>query len=410
MDLPSPATLSDVLADGAIAQADLDAALQEASGTVTGIEYSGPQPTDPREDAPVEVRVHFSGSGSVPMHGVRVAVIREGQWTWLTGRGVSFGVAELTGTWPAAEELLRAARTLVGNVPVWLAPHRDGSASAVAVDAPPSVTSTRLALLNGLAALDESLDLERALVGFAAARRLGVARTASGVEYSDGTAVEIVAGRAVDVRGGTSLAEVRADAAYTSAEHQLLLEGLFPRAQLQPDLTTGSGWLAGANGSGMTVRSELLGVIMGEEWVWAWADPQLAGVSAAGPASVSAQVRRFGRENAIPALLRPRTGLGQAREDGLVEAAKPIAGLWAHVTAPLTPTTTGVFLLDAPALRLPAATEAAVRAALGADVGQSVDPVRAAVSYARFRQLPHRVEGRVVQLQLPDTGAEITVR
>ena len=86
MDLPPPATVADVIADGAVTQADLDAVLAGASGTVTGVEYSGPQPTDPAEDAPVDVRAHFSRSGSVPLRGVRVAIIRAGHWTWLTRR------------------------------------------------------------------------------------------------------------------------------------------------------------------------------------------------------------------------------------------------------------------------------------------------------------------------------------
>lgn len=409
MDLPPPVTVSDVIADGAVAQADLDAVLAGASGTVTGVEYSGPQPTDPAEDAPVDVRAHFSGSGSVPLRGVRVAVIRGGDWTWLTRRGADFPIPELSGVWPASDELLRAARTLTGNVPVLLAPHSDGSTSVVAVDVPGSTSDTRTAVLHGLAALDDALDVERALIGFAAARGLGIERTSFGVEYSDGVAVEIVDGRVVDIRGGASLAEVRADAVYTSEEHQLLLSGMFPHARLDPDLRTGLGRLSGSHGAGLDVRNEILGVIVEDEWVWAWADPQLAGTPAAGPASVSARVRRFGMDNAIPAFVRPRTTLDRARADGLVEAAKPVAGLWAHITAPLTPTVTGVFLLDAPALRLPAATEAAVQATLRTEAGRRVDPVRAAVSYARFRSLPHRVADDVVHLQMPDTGNEVTV-
>lgn len=409
MDLPPPATVADVIADGAVTQADLDAVLAGASGTVTGVEYSGPQPTDPAEDAPVDVRAHFSRSGSVPLRGVRAAVIRGGRWTWLTRRGADFSVPELSGTWPASDGLLRAARTLLGNVPVLLAPHSDGSTSVVAVDVPTSTSDTRTAVLNGVAAWDDGLDVERALIGFAAARGLGVERTSFGVEYSDGVAVDIVDGRVADVRGGASLAEVRANAAYTSEEHQLLLSGMFPQADLQPDLTTGLGRLSGSHGAGIDVRSEILGVIVEDEWVWAWADPQLAGTPAAGPASVSARVRRFGMDNAIPAFVRPRTTLDRARADGLVEASKPVAGLWAHLTAPLTPTVTGVFLLDAPALRLPGATEAAVHATLRTEAGRRVDPVRAAVSYARFRSLPHRVTDGVVYLQMPDTGNEVTV-
>lgn len=409
MDLPPPATVADVIADGAVAQADLDAVLAGASGTVTGVEYSGPQPTDPAEDAFVDVRARFSGSGSVPLRGVRVAIIRAGHWTWLTRRGAEFPVPELSGTWPASDELLRAARTLVGNVPVLLAPHADGSTSAVAVDVPASTSDTRMAVLHGVAALADGVDVQRALLGFAAARGLGIQRTSFGVEYSDGVAVEIAAGRVVDIRGGASLAEVRADAVFTSEEHQLLLSGMFPQAQLQPDLRTGVGRLSGSHGAGLEVRSEILGVIVEGQWVWAWADPHLAHTPAAGPASVSARVRRFGRDNAIPAFVRPRTTLERARADGVVEAAKPVAGLWAHITAPLTPTVTGVFLLDAPALRLPGATEAAVQATLRTEAGRRVDQERAAVSYARFRRLPHRVADGVVHMQMPDTGNDVTV-
>lgn len=362
MDLPAPRSLADLLADGALLQADVDATWASTTGHITGVEFSGDT-----------VRLH-TRSGVRDFPGREVARIVDGQWTWT--QDPELDIPELTQPQSASDDLLRAARTLHGNVPILLAPFPDGTRT-VAVDFRPTPGSVRSALTLGLAGLAPGLDTRRALLSFAAARDLGLREEENRVEFADGTAVTLDGDRAVEVSGGLSLRDVRADAHHLAAEHQLLLHGKFPLARLDLDIAGGRGTLQSRQGS-IPVRAVVVATVVGEQWTWAWADPHL-------PPSPAANLRRFGLDHGILDLVRPHV----ARQPWLVDVTKPVLGIWTHTLVQLNPETTGVVLIDAPDLHLPgpdsATTQRAVEALLAEEVPAGVDKQRAREAYAQRR-------------------------
>ncbi len=416
MELPHPSSLLDVITDGVIAQADIDAAVGASFGPVTGVEFTGPSPgvheSELTADAPVDVRLHGRTGDPVPAHGVRLAVIRDGGWTWATTRNEGFDIAELHGTQPVTDDLIRAARTLAGNVPVLLAPHDESAASVVALSDTPPQGPLRQALISGIRMLEERFDTRRALLGFAAFRGLGLWEDAESVTLSDGAeriALTLRDGQVLDLAGGMRIDDVRADALYHSAEHQLLLDGLFPDtrvrldlAQAQAEVTSGRNVSTGA----LHARAQVIATVTGDTWTWAWADSQLTGSPSI---QLIGGLERFGLDHGIPALFRPRMSVEQARRLNLVDVAKPVTGLWTHAQVTLNEQTTGVVLLDAEALRLPPPTAQALLATLQAPADTSLDLRRAVDSYAGYRgvHLVHATDGAVIPL--PGDGERITV-
>jgi len=358
MNLPAPTSLDELIADGALVQADVDATWSATQGTVTGVEFTGDT-----------VRLH-SRAGVRDLPAREVARIVDGEWTWSEDHDLD--VPELHGPQPAGEELLRAARTLHGNVPVLLAPYPDG-ARAVAVDVHTAPGPVRSALTLGLAQLSPLLDARRALLSFAAARGLGVRTTEDSFGFSDGTTVTFEGDRPVDVSGGLSLREVRADALHLSGEHQLLLHGLHPDPDIRLDIPAGR-----ARIDGHEARALIIATVTAGTWTWAWADPHL-------PPSPAANLRRFGLDHGIIDLVRPRL----PRDTALIDVAKPVLDVWTHAVVPLTPETDAVVLLDAPHLTLPGPedprTRRAVEMVLGAGVPEGVDKRRAREAYAQRR-------------------------
>lgn len=363
MDLPSPTSLADLQADGALLQADVDATWHSTMGTVTGVEFSG--------DA---ARVHRR-SGAEDLPATEVARIVDGRWEW--ARQYDLDIPELRSPQPVSDGLIAAARTLHGNVPILLAPFPGGT-RALAVEFRPEPGPVRSALTLGLAALDPLLDARRALLSFAAARGLGVRSAEGSFGFSDGTTVTFEGDLPVDVSGGLTLNDVRADAHYFAAEHQLLLAGRYPDASVRLDVGRGRALLDGR----LEATALVIATVTDRTWTWAWADPNL-------PPTPAANLRRFGVDNGIIDLVRPRLPRERARRLGLVDAAKPVLGMWAHTFAPLDPETTGVVLLDAPELRLPGpgapTTRAAVEATLQAPLDPALDRDRARAAYAQRR-------------------------
>lgn len=362
MDLASPSSLNDLLADGALLQADVDATWAATQGTVTGVEFTGDV-----------VRVH-SRAGVRDLPGREVARIVDRQWTWSEEHELD--IPELHGTQPAGDELLRAARTLHGNVPVLLAPFPDGL-RAVAVDIPWVPGPVRSALTLGLAQLPPLLDARRALLSFAAARGLGVRADDTTFGFSDGTVVTFDGDRPVDVSedsGGSLRArDVLADAHFLSAEHQMLLHGRYPDADVRLDIPGGR-----ARVDGVDAAALIIATVTGETWTWAWADPYL-------PPSAAVNLQRFGFDHGILDLVRPH--LPAAPE--LINLAKPVLDVWTHTLVPLNPETRAVVLLSAPQLALPGPEDPATRRAVEV-VGQlevpgGVDKKRARAAYAQRR-------------------------
>lgn len=358
MDLPSPTSLAELIADGALLQADVDATWSATQGTVTGVEFTGDT-----------VRVH-SRAGARDLPAREVARIVDGEWTWSGEHDLD--IPQLHGPQPASDDLLRAARTLHGNVPVLLAPFPDG-VRAVAVEVPWVPGPVRSTLTLGLAQLSPLLDARRALLSFAAARGLGVRETADSLALSDGTTVTFDGDRPVDVSGDLSLREVRADAYFLSAEHQLLLHGVFPDPDVRLDIPGGRALVNGEEMGALIVAT-----VTGDTWTWGWADPHL-------PPSPAANLRRFGVDHGIIDLVRPRIPV----DPGLVDVVKPILGVWSHVLVPLTPGTEAVVLLSSQQLTLPGPedprTRRAVDMTLGTAVPAGVDRRRAREAYARHR-------------------------
>lgn len=229
MDLPSPTSLADLRTDGALLQTDVDATWHSTMGTVTGVEFTGDT-----------ARVHRR-AGTRDLPATEVARIVDGRWEW--SRRYDLDIPELHSPQPASDELIDAARTLHGNVPVLLAPSADGT-RVFAVDFRPVPGPVRSALTLGLAGIDPLFDARRALLAFAAARGLGVRTDAGNVSFSDGTTVTFDGDLPVDVSGGMTLDDVRADAHYFAAEHQLLLAGTFPGLQLRLDIGRGRALLS----------------------------------------------------------------------------------------------------------------------------------------------------------------------
>jgi hypothetical protein len=371
MDLPSPTSLADLRTDGALLQTDVDATWHSTMGTVTGVEFTGDT-----------ARVHRR-AGTRDLPATEVARIVDGRWEW--SRRYDLDIPELHSPQPASDELIDAARTLHGNVPVLLAPSADGT-RVFAVDFRPVPGPVRSALTLGLAGIDPLFDARRALLAFAAARGLGVRTDAGNVSFSDGTTVTFDGDLPVDVSGGMTLDDVRADAHYFAAEHQLLLAGTFPGLQLRLDIGRGRALLSDR----LEATALPVATVTGDLWTWAWADPNL-------PPSPEANLRRFGMDNGIIDFVRPRIPQERAQRLGLVDAVKPILGLWTHAFTALNQETTGVVLLDAPALRLPGpdapTTRAAVAATLQAPLDPALDQVRARSAYAQRRGITGELPG-----------------
>lgn len=418
MDLPRPTTLADIVTDGVIEQAGIDA----TSPVVSGVEFNGLAPDDHTEDAPVEVRLYPGGRTTTA---TRVARIIDAEWTWLTARARDFAIPELTGPQPASDDLIRAARTLYGNAPALLVPHGDSVTSVVVLNGTPARPPMATALAAGWRP-GGGFKLRRALAAFAAARHCRVrfaGNSGEVVSFENGPSVLIDGEHIIDISpqdaagpGGPSaplsLAELRADAALVSAEHQLLIDGVYPDARISLDPATASAHLV-SSGRSLPVGAQVVATIQRDEWRWAWADPHLSGTPAA---TAAGTIRRFGADHLLPLLTTPVLPVELARTHRLAETVKPTVGRWTHAFVPLPDQhqpagqpVTAVVLLEHEQLRLPPATEAAMLATLRAPVGQSLHPEvdlhRAVGSYANFRGI--RIDG--LNLIAPDTGRPVRV-
>ncbi|MDO5671004.1 MAG: hypothetical protein Q4G50_13520 [Corynebacterium sp.] len=359
MDLASPSSLSELVADGHLIQSDVDATWSSVMGTVTGIEYT-----------PDTARVHTrAGSRDIPAR--EVARIDAGEWTWSEDHELD--IPELQSPQPVSDDLLRAARTLYGNVPVHLAPFPDGQ-RAMALDFHPSPGPLRSALTVGLASLPDHLDARRSLLACAASRGLGVHEEDGAFHFSDGTSVVFHDGRLSHLSGGLQMKDIVADAFYFSTEHQLLFDGRFPTPHIQVDVAAGQAMINGQ----VAVGAVVVATITEATWTWAWADSHL-------PESPAQTLRRFGIDHGILDLVRPRI---PAHPD-LVHVAKPILNMWTHALVSLNEKTQGVVLLAAPELALPGpqapTTQQAVAVTLDVEVPGGVDKQRARAAYAQRR-------------------------
>lgn len=377
MQLPAPESLADLIADGAIAQADASALFAATIGEVSQVEFThGDTPDGPRTEVTIHAR-----SGRHTFRAVPVATVDAGQWTWLHD-DAPFDIPELSGTHPLSDALIAAARTLHGNAPALLVPDA-GTTTAVIVETPPPATPPRLALITGLANLPAGIDLRRALLGFAAARGLGARDSGDQLSFSDGTTVTLTGDRVADVSGGMSLDQARADAFYHSVEHQYFLQGVLPEAQVSLDPAAGTATVVSPAGQ-VTAAATVIATMTEHTWRWAWADENLRHTRSAQGAQ---SLHRFGMDQGIPEFFTAELPLHRARELKLHVAAKPVVHRWIHATAPLDRDRWAVVLLDAPQLHLPTPTQPVVAATLNATPPAGLDIRRAVSAYAEFRGL-----------------------
>ncbi|NLZ58120.1 MAG: hypothetical protein GX898_07470 [Corynebacterium sp.] len=381
MAIPSPSSLSDVITDGILAQAGVDRAFAAQLGKIRGVEFNLNQAADNESaDTPITVQVRINRAQGAPFDssGTVVAWIHDGQFTWVSDRGAEFNIPELSGTHEHSDGLIHAARTLHGNAPAFIAPFPGRGQALVVLNVEPELGDVRGDLIDSLAELRPDLDAQRAITGYAAVRGLGVRRGPSYIALSDGTSVTLRNGhRPFEVSGGLSLRDVRADSAFSSAEHQLLFDALSPTHQVSYNPQTGTALIDGQH----EVTALPLATIEDGQWRWAWDDQRV-------PGQVTEGLRRFGRDNGLLPLVTPALPVDQAEALDLTSVAKPILQCWTDVTIDSGAGFHVVLLLEHPRLHLPPASHAAVEATLYSRIDPALDARRAVAAYASQRQVP----------------------
>ncbi|MCZ9308811.1 DUF6882 domain-containing protein [Corynebacterium uberis] len=379
MPLNAPSTLSELLIDGAAASAEGRADLERRFGAVTSFAATGPSAADPALDAPVDLRIN-----DAPATGVRLAEIAEGTLTWRTARINASPLPELHTPQPLSDALIAAAGTIMAGAPVVLSPRRDGSAMLVAItgDFLRRGAYPRQALIAGLAQYPQV----RTVLGYAALRGFEVTEQPDAVVVHTTPRITVTldaSGTPEQVLTETPyptvrLADMAADAAYLSAEHQLFYEGVFPGVRPSLDLGTNQARLGGIRASATVVAT-----ITRQTWTWGWADESLP------PAArqASAGLRRCGYDTGIVVLARPQLPLELAQRWDLPATIKPVLGVWTHAALPLSPEVTAIVALSAPQLRLPQPTTAAAEATLAAELPAGADPTRAWHAYEQARRI-----------------------
>ena len=361
-------TAMSTYSDCAFIQAGVDVAFSDRLGRVTSVEVNFDGPSDPSVlDQAATVRI-TSDRGVSDFQGLRLAVLKDGEFHWATALKDS----SQNSPQPDSDLVRGLARRLVDNRPAVLVAQGEHEA-LVAVDFLDIYPDPRPSILAGLEKHSGMVDERRAVAGLA--NYLGIpAAQRDSLALFDGSHI-------ADLPGGLSARDVLADAHFLAAEHNFFLEARFP--QLTADLDPGSARtvVTTAHGS-VTVMSHLIATLSGDTFTWAWADRAF---SASPAAAAAANLRRFGRDHAVPELLRPRVPIAVARRSRLPQLAMPITNLWTLIPVRLPDSRQGLALSDAPAFRLPAPTPAATQGTLEVPVPPGVDEQRARAAYQRLR-------------------------
>ena len=372
MHLPHPTSLSDVITDGLLAQSSVDHAFAGELGKVQGVEFNLDQ-----DQLSAQVRINRAEGGAVDTSGTVVAWIKGDEFTWAGDPGAEFNIPELHGTHPLSDGLIHAARTLHRNAPAFIADFRDQGRALVIIHAEPALRDARFDLIDGLSTLPEGIDASRALTAYAAFRNLGLRQGPSYLAFSDGTTVSLRNGRPFEISGGLSLRDVRADSAFSSAEHQLLFDAVSPNGQVSYNPQAGTALIDGQ----LEVAALPLATIENNTWRWAWSDTRVPGQTTAG-------LRRFGLDNGLLPMVTPTLPLDEARSLDLIRVAKPVLQRWTHATVDSGAGFRIVLVLDHGRLHLPPASHAAIEATLYTGLASDLDARRAVAAYASQRQVP----------------------
>lgn len=365
--LGNPSTIAEVAWDGLIDRADVDANFYANLGPVRSREFN-------ENSTGITARFELDGRPDATIATEQIAEIRSGLLTWTSQRiaaaADAFGIPELRGEQPWHPVLRDAARTIYGNLPTCEIPFKDRTV-LVALQVPVHRSRPELAILRGAAQGIPEARIERCLAAYAAARGL-----------ADTPRVTVRDGRIYDVPGQLSLDDVRADAHYLALEHRLFFEATFPGATTYFDRSTGIATLNFPYRPALACRAIMLSVIRGDEWRWASSVPEYAHSPATVPLR---QLQRFGETNGIPAFATANLPLHLAQQWDVIDAAKPVLGMWTNTFAPLGPDTYAALLIDHPALQLPAPRPDVQRAITQRALPEPLSRERALATYARFR-------------------------
>ncbi|BAU95302.1 hypothetical protein N24_1040 [Corynebacterium suranareeae] len=372
MEIPRPTSLIDVITDGVLGQSCIDQAFAAQLGRVTGVEFNL---SDDATSANVRINraagAHFDTTGEV------IAWIDGQELEWVSTRGQDLSIPELHGVQPLHDDLITAARTLYNNAPAFIAPLCNGRSALVIINHTPKLDDARRGLIEALPRLRPGMDHKRALSSFAAFRNLGIRFEHNRIAFSDGTSILLQEGQIIEITGGLGLRDVRADAAFMSAEHQLLFDAISSSHNVTFNSDTNVATVENEH----QVRALPLAVIDGSRWVWAWSLRELDGQATAGLA-------RFGYDNGLLLLTNPEITVDQAQAFDLIDVAKQVLRVWTHAVVRQEDGTAVVLLLDHPRLHLPPASHAAVEATLYHRLPSDIDARRAVASYAAHRELP----------------------
>ena len=415
MSNASPRSLAEMLSANAFIQAGTDMDFRSLLGEIHGVEFNflssdnddadrttkTAQTAEIETDQLVEVRVN-TARGARDFRGIRLAVIEEDTWHWATSASEVFDIPELFEPQPFSEYLVQAARYIVGGMPIFIAeqarPHRTAETAstaaprraAVVIDYRPSKLEARTCIMAGIESYSGLIDEKEALLGLANRLDLTVEHNGDYLQLFDGTTARFSPEDAVDgqrlisLNGptwGLSPFHVLADAHYMAVEQQLFVDGRYPNLRTQLDLGRGKAWLSNQQ-HGFEADAFVIATTTAQEFTWAWADRNLDGSPAA---AASHNLHRFGKDQAIPDLIRPRLPLSWAKQALLPQLAMPILGVFALSNVPLDSETDALVLVAAPQLALPEPSEAAVAATLAVPLPAGVDEKRARQSYARLR-------------------------
>ena len=430
MNLTQPKTIRDLAADGLFIAHEQDllmSRLEDSLGGFTGTEINFQNSPEPEAkpaaveaeaaDLPVQVRF-YSNSGALDVIGKRVAVLKDGQWTWSTSHDGSPAIAELNGAQPASEVILAAARALESGNTILIANQSDGSKAAISVDiasATPAKGSVTVpsadhipfekVLIEGIGdPMVSGLNEVRAVTAFAHSRGLSIeevdhglhihganhatsARTDVIVHFLDERISSLSAPNAPGFNW--QLEDISADGYFCAIEHAMWFSANYPKAaQEHVPVNLESGRVLVDRDDNIEANAVIIATVNEGVFTWAWADSQLAKLRFQEPVI---RLRQFGIDKLVPALVRQSLPADTARELALPQAAMPILNMWKVVTVRLNEDTTGIALIDAPELQLPALSPAVESAVLQYGPPAHINSNRAFEAYQAMRGA-HRAE------------------
>ena len=430
MNLTQPKTIRDLAADGLFIAHEQDllmSRLEISVGGFPGTEINFQNSPEPEAkpaaveaeaaDLPVQVRF-YSNSGALDLIGKRIAVLKDGQWRWTTAKDGSPAIAELNGAQPASEVILAAARALDCGNTILIANQSDGSKAAISVDiasATPAKGSVTVpsadhipfekVLIEGIGdPMVSGLNEVRAVTAFAHLRGLSIEEADHGLrihgaDQATDAHVDLIV-HFLDERISSlsapnapgfnwQLEDISADGYFCAIEHAMWFSANYPKAaQEHVPINLESGHVLIDKGAHIEANAVIIATVNEGVFTWAWADSQLAKLRCQTPAN---RLRQFGIDKLVPALVRQSLPADTARELALPQAAMPILNMWKVVTVHLNEETTGIALIDAPELQLPALSPAVESAVLQYGPPAHINSNRAFEAYQAMRGT-HRAE------------------